>query len=122
MVGTARPLRSGGNRRLCDRNPTTSRITVAWAGGSNMFGHGRYHPLNGGVPRLRFLPYRALTSGFASSGAARRPPYDNTHWRTEMKKTILALVVIAVLVPAAAFAAAPQDASTFCKTNAATLI
>jgi hypothetical protein len=39
-----------------------------------------------------------------------------------MKKIILALVVIAVLVPAAAFAAAPQDASTFCKANAASLI
>ena len=39
-----------------------------------------------------------------------------------MKRIILALVVSAVLVPAAAFAAAPQDASTFCKTNATTLI
>ena len=39
-----------------------------------------------------------------------------------MKKMILALVVSAVLVPAAAFAAAPQDASTFCKANASSLI
>jgi hypothetical protein len=39
-----------------------------------------------------------------------------------MKKLFLALVVVAVLVPAAAFAAAPQDASTYCKANAATLI
>ena len=39
-----------------------------------------------------------------------------------MKRIILALVVGAALVPAAAFAAAPQDASTFCKTNAASLI
>ena len=39
-----------------------------------------------------------------------------------MKKMILAFVVSAVLAPAAAFAAAPQDASTFCKANAGTLI
>ena len=39
-----------------------------------------------------------------------------------MKKIIFALVVSAVLVPAAAFAAAPQDASTFCKANASSLI
>jgi hypothetical protein len=39
-----------------------------------------------------------------------------------MKKIILALVVIVVLVPAAALAAAPQDASTFCKANASSLI
>jgi hypothetical protein len=39
-----------------------------------------------------------------------------------MKKIVLALVVVAALVPAAAFAAAPQDASTFCKTNASLMI
>ena len=39
-----------------------------------------------------------------------------------MKRIILALVVGAVLVPAAALAAAPQDASTFCKANASSLI
>ena len=39
-----------------------------------------------------------------------------------MKKFVLAPFVVGLLVPAAAFAAAPQDASTFCKTNAATLI
>lgn len=39
-----------------------------------------------------------------------------------MKKFVLTLFVVGLLVPAAAFAAAPQDASTFCKTNASTLI
>lgn len=39
-----------------------------------------------------------------------------------MKKFVLALSVVGLLIPAAAFAAAPQDASTFCKTNASTLI
>ena len=39
-----------------------------------------------------------------------------------MKKFVLALGAVGLLVPATAFAAAPQDASTYCKTNASTLI